>query len=97
MLSAKSESQAKWYSDILCWVPGLRDPHHLNFQGPQAKFEGSFHWNIYTNPPFFYLIFFFFFLGGGGGGGGGAQAKFHKGSPLDFQGPGALPPVLPTS
>ena len=23
----------------------LQGPHHLNFQGPQAKFEGSLHWN----------------------------------------------------
>ena len=23
----------------------VRGPHHLNFQGPQAKFEGSLHWN----------------------------------------------------
>ena len=26
----------------------IRAPHHLNFQGPQAKFEGSLHWNTLT-------------------------------------------------
>ena len=56
--------------DIFCWGSG--GPYHLNFQGPQAKFEGSLHWN--TLP---FLQFW--------GGPLGPQAKFHKG-PIRFSG-----------
>ena len=59
---------------FLLRVPG---PHHLNFQGPQAKFEGSLHWNTL---PILQVC------GGGGGGVHWApQAKFHKG-PIGFSG-----------
>ena len=54
------------------FVEGPWGSHHLNFQGPQAKFEGYLHWN--TLP---ILQFFGVHLG--------PQAKFHKG-PIGFLG-----------
>ena len=98
--------QTSWDMDAEIWILD-RDghfllriqgcPHHLNFQGPQAKFEGSLHWNT--------LPILHFLRGGGGDGGVGGgwgwcvwcgvvgwgwwgcplapHAKFHKG-PIGF-------------
>ena len=54
----------------------VRGPHHLNFQGPQAKFEEFLHWN--TLP---ILQFFGFHWA--------LRQNFTR-APLDFQGPGSL-------
>ena len=54
-----------------CWGSG-GGPLHLNFQGPQAKFQGSLHWNTLPILPIL-------------GGPLGPQAKFHKG-PIEFSG-----------
>ena len=51
-------------------------PHHLNFQGPQAKFKGSLHWNTLPILQF-------------GGVHWALRQNFTR-APLDFQGP--LPP-----
>ena len=64
----------KWLSklsvDIFCW--GYGAPHHLKFQGPQAKFEGSLHWNTLPILQF-------------EGGPLGPQTKFRKG-PIGLSG-----------
>ena len=60
--------------DIFCW--GYGAPHHLNFQGPQAKFEGSHHWNTLQILQF-------------GGVHWALRQNFTR-APLYFQGPGGL-------
>ena len=53
-------------------------PHHLNFQGPQVKFQGSLHWNTL---PMAILQFL--------GVHWALRQNFTR-APLDFQGPRAL-------
>ena len=58
----------------------IRGPHYLNFQGPQAKFEGSLHWNTITLPILQFQEVHW-----------ALKQNFTR-APLDFQGPGTLPP-----
>ena len=71
-------------SDETCFIRALGrhfllrvlGPHHLSFQGPQAKFEGSLHWNTLPILQFWRVHW-------------APRQNFTRAS-LDLQGPGAL-------
>ena len=74
-----------WNSNVFChvfralsrhFVLRVRGLHHLNFQGPQAKFEGSFHWNTLPILQFCGVHW--------------ALRQSFTRTPFNFQGPGAL-------